>query len=101
MMELTCGTCGHDWTYTGDLTDFTTCPQCNGSVKIPSSPQTDDKTTDYDKRIRELEGRVDSIETVVHRLAERLRRSETPPENDETEESTGTRKTVYDPTDGL
>jgi uncharacterized Zn finger protein (UPF0148 family) len=104
MTELTCRSCGHDWTYTGDLTDYTSCPSCSSSVKLPSSDD-GSKTADYDDKMRRLERRVEKLETEVDILRKRHvdtgddRESKTT--SDGTDDEKDETKGVYDPTTGF
>jgi phage shock protein A len=104
MTELACRSCGHDWTYTGDLTDFTTCPSCSASVKLPSSDD-GSKTADYDDKMKRLERRVEKLETEVDTLRKRQvdtgddRKSKTTSEG--TDDQKDETKAVYDPTTGF
>ena len=73
MAELTCRSCGHEWKYTGRLNDYTSCPSCSSSVRIPESSEDDFKTDGLDNEVTELKERVESLEKEVRRLRKRRR----------------------------
>jgi len=102
MIDLTCGSCGHDWTYTGGLTDYTSCPRCSASVKIPESPDGGSRTKRPDDRVTKLEERIDALERKVDELRRRQRRdiNDRSSGADRVEETTGEDEgnDVYDPT---
>jgi len=40
MTDLNCPTCGHNWTYSGDLINAT-CPSCYHNVNVDDNEETE------------------------------------------------------------
>lgn len=39
-VEVRCGSCGYEWTYSGNL-GYATCSNCNAKVKTPYNPDSE------------------------------------------------------------
>ncbi|XGI83428.1 hypothetical protein ACEU6E_09145 [Halorutilales archaeon Cl-col2-1] len=72
MTVLNCNSCGHGWNYSGGLTDYTTCPNCGHSVKIPSADSSNFKAEDVEEEMGSFEERLDRLEETLTKVQDDL-----------------------------
>jgi hypothetical protein len=85
---MECHKCGHEWNYTGNQSDWATCPSCNTSVKIGDGFQ-----GEVIQRLEDIESKLDRVLAKANDVA----RAEVESEDGggSTNESGG----IYDPTE--
>jgi hypothetical protein len=86
MVRLNCGKCDHQWDYTGQNSDYATCPDCDASVQINPSGREDATTgsttpvgipetdTEEDEGLREM---VEETNRLLQEILDELRNQNT------------------------